>query len=244
MGIYQAGPAGTYALIFPDAYAGSGQPGGAINSIQYNIDGVNFGGFGTYNSGTGLVTLPQHLILEGDTNANFQVNNVTFIQDGDGTQFLSNDGSYKSVTAVDNNFAARILSSADGTLFTFPSASFNDLTIAWDSTNQQPIIINGDGLDQINYTFRATWDLVTTGYPANYYQTGQVIAGFANIILTDTNDYVVGLDLTSPPSNIDLYLSIQSLFNNSIVLLKCTILQNQYADESAHVEIFGNYEVL
>lgn len=36
--------------------SGGGTPGGAANSVQFN-DGGAFGGFGSYNSGTGLLTL-------------------------------------------------------------------------------------------------------------------------------------------------------------------------------------------
>lgn len=43
-----------------NASSGGGTPGGGLNSVQFN-DGGAFGGFGSYNSGTGLLTLTGNL---------------------------------------------------------------------------------------------------------------------------------------------------------------------------------------
>lgn len=49
-----------------DAGSGGGTPGGGLNSVQFN-DGGAFGGFGSYNSGTGLLTLTGNLTVPSVT---------------------------------------------------------------------------------------------------------------------------------------------------------------------------------
>jgi len=225
---------------------GSGNPGGLVNSLQYNLDTINFGGFGSYNSGTGLVTLPQHLILENDTNSNFQINNITFLQDGSGSLFLGNDGAYHPLSLVDTNFAFKtsVAPPINFTLFTFPTSFSSSLIIQWNYANQQVIIVNSDASDTLSYSLRAIWDTLDVGMPARHYQYNAQLVGAGNIILTNTNDYITGLDLSTVPSNVDLYLSISSALTTGTILLDCTLMRTEYPSASNYIEIKGEYEVV
>jgi len=224
---------------------GSGNPGGAINSIQYNLDNINFSGFGSYNSGTGLATFPGALNVNNAA-ANFTINTITFQTTGNGSQFLANDGVYHPISLVDTNFSYQISVSApvNFTLFTFPISFANNLIIQWNYANQQVIIVNGDGTQSFDYTFKAIWDNLGVGMPASHYQYNATLAGAGDIILTNTNSYLPGLDLSSVPSNVEFYLSIYNTILASTILLNCTIIRTQYPSISNFIEIKGQYEVV
>lgn len=145
-------------------------------------------------------------------------------------------------------FSSSIAEGVDGVIVDFPPSVSPDLTLSWDSTNEQPLFINNDGAEEIDFTFRAVWDkIVIPGFPAYHYPpsgSGQ-LTGSGSIYFTDTLSPVFNVDLSSQAENLELFWNFKSVLTGSHVVLRATI---QYAQlptgGSVTVDTLGFYEVI
>lgn len=201
---------------------GSGTPGGPVGSIQYNAGAGNFGGFGNYDNGSGIVTLPDDLILDGDISSDFTINSITFESNGGGTLFLADDGTYKAAGSESFNSEVPVISISYPVVFTLPTTVAADASIEYDTDSFELRVVNNDGTDTLEVSFRAIWEADLVGYPQHHYpSTGSFVSivGAGALYFTNTDLPIVGLELDATPKGIQIYLRIRSTNSGNTIVM-------------------------
>lgn len=121
---------------------GNGIPGGAVNQIQYNLDGANFGGSTgfTFDPASNVVYMPGNLFVANVATTNTVISN-TFI--GNGAQLTNITGANVTGTVANATYAV-----SAGSATTAASAT----TAGTVTTNAQPNITSVGTLTSLNVT--------------------------------------------------------------------------------------------
>jgi hypothetical protein len=134
-----------------------------------------------------------------------------------------------------------VLASNDGAeLFKFPTAVTPDLTVEWDSTNNQPLLRN-DSTNSISYNFASYWYKSDPGFPSlftsNIFQINQ-----GTIYFTDTNIPITNFSLTTPQDLVRIYFMFRDDVTGIKSTINFTVMLGQFYTEPEFVRIFGSHQ--
>lgn len=178
--------------------SGNGTPGGAINQIQYNEDGANFGGSTgfTFNPISNVMSAPGNINAVGNVSCDYILANGSFLT-GINTSSISNGNSNVSVY-TDSNIALSVGGNANILVVTGNGIHVNGTITAVDITANTGIFTgNGSGLTAIaganvtgtvaNATYAINAGTVITASQPNITSLGTLTGLGVNGTVTATN---------------------------------------------------------